>query len=102
MSAGTLSIQRVKIPWDGENEAGLLVFSGEVLAAVLICLDAHFYGSDRGHWHLEVGFGRCAVRQAAFDTLELALRWIAGCNGLDPDAATTPALNDFRSRSRPH
>lgn len=93
-----LGIQRVRIAWDGGAEDGLLVFHEGMLVVVLVCLDAPFYGSDQGRWHLEAGFGRCDTRLVAFDSFEDALRWTAGRLGLDDaDRAIAPALAEFRT-----
>lgn len=76
-------------------EDGLLVLRAGVLLAVLVRLEAPFCENDRGGWHLEVGFGRCAARPAAFASLEDTLRWIADSMGEQPHAAVTPALHQF-------
>ena len=81
-------------------EDGVLVFHEDGLVAVLACLDAAFYGSDRGRWYLEVGFGPCATRSATFETLDAALRWVADRLRLDASSAL-PDPAESAGRSRP-
>lgn len=84
---GSLVINSAKVAvYEGEEE-GLLVFGNGVLVAVFVRLDAAFYRGDRGRWHLEVGFGRCAARPPTFADLHMALRWVAERLDLDPENA---------------
>ena len=81
----TLSLQHLRIATDTAEEGGLLVFDDALLVAVLACLDAPHYENEQGHWHVEIGFGRCATRPTGYPTLEAALRWIAGRLGIDAE-----------------
>jgi hypothetical protein len=87
----TLAVSRITVAVDGSNAGGLLVLNDGVLVAVLVCLDEAFYGIDRGRWHLEAGFGKCAASPPAFDRLGDALRWVAKRLGLDPESVM-PAI----------
>lgn len=84
-------LQSLKVAVDGGEEDGLLILHRGVLVGVLVCLEEPKYGGDRGRWHLEAGFGKCATRPLTFLNLEAALRWIAERLGLDPDEGTACA-----------
>lgn len=90
-----LTIHHIKVAVDGHDSNGLLVLDDRVLVAVLACLDEIFYDCDRGRWHLESGFGRCATHADTFATLDAALRWIATRLQLDIETAIAPALTQF-------
>lgn len=94
-----LTLERVRVAWDGRGEEGLLVRHDGVLVGVLGCLDEPFYGHHQGRWNLEAGFGRCDAQPLPFVDLKAALRWIAG--RLDIDAASVePAVRKWREDHR--
>ena len=82
-----LSLQSLKVAVDGGDENGLLVLDDAILVAVLVCLEEASYGPDQHRWHLEAGFGSCAIRSTTFARLEEALLWIAARRGVDPGEA---------------
>lgn len=94
-----LTITPIRVAIDGGDGKGLLVLHDNVLVAVFACLDQPSYGGDRGHWHLEAGFGHCATRAATYRTLEAALRWVAQRLGIDVETAIAPALAQYSSSS---
>lgn len=96
-----LLLTRTRVAVDGGHEEGLLVFAGDMLVAVLASLDADFYASERGHWHLEAGFGLCSARPILFETLEAGLRWIATRLSLDQDRAVRSALARLEPPGKP-
>ena len=96
-----LSLTRSRVAVDGGHEDGLLVFAGDMLVAVLASLDADFYASERGQWHLEAGFGPCSARPLMFETLEAALQWIAVRLSLDPEATVQSALVHLEQCEKP-
>ncbi|SEM97421.1 hypothetical protein SAMN05192583_1718 [Sphingomonas gellani] len=91
----TLSVTRIKVAVDLGDADGLLVMHEGALVAVLVCLDDDFYGSERGRWHLEAGFGRCGASVPTFETIAAALRWIADRLELD-DESVRSALASVR------
>jgi hypothetical protein len=91
----TLSLQPITIAGDTAAERGLLVFDDSLLVAVLVCLGAQYYGDERGHWHIEIGFGPCSTRPTSYSTLDAALSWIAERLGMDPELGTMHA-RDYR------
>jgi len=86
-----LTFHATRIAVDDCSEDGVLVFADGILIAVLACLEASFYGSDRGRWNLEAGFGRCAGTLTSFADLAAAAAWIAQRIGSDPRAAAASA-----------
>ncbi len=62
-----ISFQSMRVLIDGHDSDGRLVLADGQLAAVLVRLDGEHHTTDQGKWHLEAGFGKCAV--APSDTL---------------------------------
>lgn len=78
------AVQALKIATESEDEDGVLVSADERAIAILVRLEAAYHGKDRGKWHLEAGFGRCAAAApSTFPCLSDALRWIAMRCGRD-------------------
>jgi hypothetical protein len=75
-----MTLQPMRVLIDGFDSEGRLILADGQLAAVIVRLDAeHHTTSLRGKWHLEAGFGKCAVVPAdagTWDTPEDALAWI--------------------------
>jgi hypothetical protein len=89
----TLSLQPIQIADDVSGESGLLVFNDGLLVAVFVSLNAPHYGGEQGHWHLEIGFGRCSSRPASYPTLQNGLAWVAGRLGMDAKAGVACAMD---------
>lgn len=73
----TLRLDPIQLATNSADREARLVFSFEMLVAVLVCLSADHEG-DEGKWFLEAGFGPIGDRFAPlFDTLDAAQSWIA-------------------------
>lgn len=72
----SLRLQPVRVKTGGGNLEGLLVFTSDLLVAVLVQLSAD-HEEDEGKWFLEAGFdGADNHVQPTFDSLDEAQRWI--------------------------
>lgn len=72
------TLEPVVVAVSRHDENGAIVRVDGRMVGVLIRLDAHFYGDDRGRWYLEAGFGPCAGHPPApFAKLSDGLAWIA-------------------------
>ena len=57
-----ISFQPMRVLIDGHDSEGRLVLADDQLAAVLVRLDGMAHSLHaKSKWHLEAGFGRCAV-----------------------------------------
>jgi hypothetical protein len=60
---------------DGHDSEGRLILADSQLAAVIVRLDGETHAPEhKGLWHLEAGFGKCAV--PPFKTPEDAGAWV--------------------------
>lgn len=72
----TLHLQPVRIATGSDDTDSRLVFSEDILVAVLVRLSEQ-HGADAGMWFLEVGFGLHSVMSAPlFQDLNTAQDWI--------------------------
>jgi hypothetical protein len=75
-----ITFQLVKVPLQGHDGEGRLIFADDQLSAVIVRLDdeAHL-PEHRGCWHLEAGFGACEARTSPppFTTPEEAAIWVS-------------------------
>jgi hypothetical protein len=75
-----VSFQSIPVLIDGYDTEGHLVLIDGQLAAVLARLDGDAHEPElKGNWHLEAGFGHCAVPGThVFATLDEAGAWVQG------------------------
>lgn len=72
----SLRLQPVRVKTECGNTDGLLVFTSDLLVAVLVQLSAD-HEEDEGKWFLEAGFDGADQRvQPTFDSLDDAQQWI--------------------------
>lgn len=72
-----LTTKPVSVETASADREGVLVFSDDRLAAVLVRLFDESHEDRRGWWFLEAGFGRCSVQSPpVFSDLEKAQSWI--------------------------
>jgi hypothetical protein len=73
-----ISFQPMRVLIDGHDSEGNLILADGQLAAVIVRLDGEIHAPEhKGHWNLEAGFGRCAVRAVPpFRTPEEAGAWV--------------------------
>ena len=73
-----LSFQPMRVRIDGHDSEGRLVLVDNQLVAVIVRLDGQSHHSkQRGLWHLEAGFGKCAMPYVPlFTTPEEAGAWV--------------------------
>ena len=74
-----ITLQPVKVLVDGHDSEGRLIFADDHLTSVIVRLDGEAHlPEQKGHWHLEAGFGKCDARIAppTFTTLEEAGAWV--------------------------
>ncbi len=74
-----ITFQPMRVLIDGFDSDGRLILADDQLAAVIVLLDAEHHAEDRGKWHLEAGFGKCAVNSAnapLWSTPEEAGAWV--------------------------
>lgn len=97
-----ISLKRLTILTDGDDQDGRLVLVDGKLAAVFARLDSTAHAPEqRGRWHLEAGFGPCESigRALLFSTLGDAVRWVEA--RVDPESgaglSTRPRIDAGRS-----
>ena len=57
-----ISLQPMRVLIDGHDAEGRLVLADDQLAAVIVRLDGEAHSpAEKGLWHLEAGFGKCAA-----------------------------------------
>ena len=57
-----ISFQPMRVLIDGHDSEGRLVLADDQLAAVIVRLDGEAHDlAQKGLWHLEAGFGKCAA-----------------------------------------
>jgi hypothetical protein len=75
-----ITLQPMRVLIDGFDSDGRLILADGQLAAIIVRLDAEHHTPDlRGQWHLEAGFGKCAVVPAdtlMWDTPQDAAAWV--------------------------
>jgi hypothetical protein len=73
-----ISFKPMRVRIDGHDSEGRLVLVDNQLAAVIVRLDGQSHDPDqRGLWHLEAGFGKCAMPYVPlFTTPEEAGAWV--------------------------
>ncbi|GJD66939.1 hypothetical protein MPEAHAMD_7138 [Methylobacterium frigidaeris] len=72
----SLRLQPVRVKTGGGDTDGLLVFTSDLLVAVLVQLSAD-HEEDEGKWFLEAGFDGADKRvQPTFASLDEAQEWI--------------------------
>ncbi len=74
-----ISFQSMGVLIDGHDSEGRLVLADGQLAAVLVRLDGEHHTTDLGKWHLEAGFGKCAVHPSdalLWGSLDAARTWV--------------------------
>ena len=72
-----ISLQKVRVQTNSDDQEGRLVFFGDRLIAVLVRLTDQAHDRLVGAWFLEAGFGPCEPAFAPlFDTLDNAREWL--------------------------
>ena len=74
-----ITFQPMRVLIDGTDSDGRLILADDQLTAVIVLLDGEHHAVDRGKWHLEAGFGKCAVVPAnapLWDTPDDAAAWV--------------------------
>ena len=80
--AASFTLRTATVATGNADENAVLVFVDANLVAILVQLDAAYYGEAAGKWHLEVGFGLCAGAPEPFPDLSGGLSWIASRLGM--------------------
>ena len=83
-----ISFRSMRVLIDGHDSEGRLVLADDQLAAVIVRLDGEAHDvAQKGLWHLEAGFGKCAAPPSGaplWATPEEAGLWVRKQLGDDP------------------